>query len=139
MSCDNRPILSCINDVKITQLLILYLNQPFTVSEHLTPTAQYISSFNPCRHTTYFLHLYFSQMHCWDDGTPLEETMRALNDLVRSGKVHYIGVSNVVGWQFQRIVDMSRELGLERIVSNQVGEVKWSCDSACLCCYTAWY
>lgn len=78
-------------------------------------------------------------MHCWDDGTPLEETMRALNDLVRSGKVHYIGVSNVVGWQFQRIVDMSRELGLERIVSNQVGEVKWSCGSACLCCYTAWY
>ena len=52
--------------------------------------------------------------------------MRALNDLVRCGKVHYIGVSNVVGWQFQRIVDMSRELGLERIVSNQVCAVKWS-------------
>ena len=42
---------------KITQLLILYLKQPFTVSEHLTPTAWYISSFNPCRQTIYLLHL----------------------------------------------------------------------------------
>ena len=60
------------------------------------------------------------QIHCWDDGTPLEETLRALNDLVQCGKVHYIGVSNVTGWQFQRIIDMGRELGLHKIVSNQV-------------------
>jgi aryl-alcohol dehydrogenase-like predicted oxidoreductase len=64
-----------------------------------------------------YIDLY--QIHCWDDGTPLEETLRALNDLVVSGKVRYVGVSNVTGWQFQRIVDMSRELGLNQIVSNQ--------------------
>ena len=61
------------------------------------------------------------QMHCWDDGTPLEETLQALNDLVIAGKIHYVGVSNVTGWQFQRIVDMCREKGLNQIVSNQVG------------------
>ena len=60
------------------------------------------------------------QIHCWDDGTPLEETLRALNDLVVCGKVRYVGVSNVTGWQFQKIIDMSRELGLNQIVSNQV-------------------
>ena len=38
------------------------------------------------------------------------------------GKIHYVGVSNVTGWQFQRIIDMSRELGLNQIVSNQVRE-----------------
>lgn len=67
-------------------------------------------------HTDY-IDLY--QTHCWDDGTPLEETLRALHDLVQSGKVHYVGVSNVTGWQFQRIVDMSREMGLNQIISNQ--------------------
>lgn len=60
------------------------------------------------------------QTHCWDDGTPLEETLRALNDLVQCGKVHYIGVSNVTGWQFQKIIETCRHLGLNQIVSNQV-------------------
>ena len=46
--------------------------------------------------------------------------MKALNDLVQSGKVHYIGVSNVTGWQFQRIIDLCREKGYNQIVSNQV-------------------
>lgn len=69
----------------------------------------------------FFIHLFvFLQTHCWDDGTPLEETMKALNDLVVSGKVHYIGVSNVTGWQFQRIIDLCREKGYNQIVSNQV-------------------
>ena len=60
------------------------------------------------------------KIHCWDNGTPLEETLRALNDLVVCGKVRYVGVSNVTGWQFQKIIDMSSELGLNKIVSNQV-------------------
>ena len=46
--------------------------------------------------------------------------MKALNDLVQSGKIHYVGVSNVTGWQFQRIIDLCREKGYNQIVSNQV-------------------
>jgi aryl-alcohol dehydrogenase-like predicted oxidoreductase len=37
-------------------------------------------------------------VHAWDDYTPFEETMRALDDLVRSGKVHYVGVSDAPAW-----------------------------------------
>lgn len=60
------------------------------------------------------------QTHCWDDGTPIEETLMALNDLVKCGKIRYIGVSNVTGWQFQKILDTSQRLGLNKIISNQV-------------------
>ena len=59
-------------------------------------------------------------MHCWDDGTPVEETLRALHDLVTSGKIHYIGLSNATGWQFQKMVDRARDMGLTNIVSIQV-------------------
>lgn len=41
-------------------------------------------------------------IHRWDYETPIEETMRALDDLVRAGKVHYIGASNMFAWQFQK-------------------------------------
>ncbi|MFQ6861435.1 MAG: aldo/keto reductase [Beduini sp.] len=41
-------------------------------------------------------------IHRWDYQTPIEETMRVLNDLVRSGKVHYIGASSMYAWQFQK-------------------------------------
>ncbi|WP_041137960.1 aldo/keto reductase [Beduini massiliensis] len=41
-------------------------------------------------------------IHRWDYQTPIEETMCALNDLVRSGKVHYIGASSMYAWQFQK-------------------------------------
>ena len=61
------------------------------------------------------------QMHCWDDGTPIEETLGALRDLVNVGKVHYVGVSNATGWQFQKIVDKAKDIGLTAIVSIQVG------------------
>jgi aryl-alcohol dehydrogenase-like predicted oxidoreductase len=44
-------------------------------------------------------HIDLYQIHGWDHLTPLEETMRALDDLVRSGKVRYIGCSNLAGWQ----------------------------------------
>lgn len=53
---------------------------------------------------TDYIDLY--QIHAWDDGTPIEETFTALNDLVSMGKIRYIGVSNVTGWQLQKIVDM---------------------------------
>lgn len=41
-------------------------------------------------------------IHRWDYQTPIEETMAALNDLVRSGKVHYLGASAMYTWQFQK-------------------------------------
>jgi len=51
--------------------------------------------------------------------TPIEETLRTLNDLVRAGKVRYIGASNMLGYQLQRAVDYSKFLGLEKFVSIQ--------------------
>lgn len=60
---------------------------------------------------TDYIDLY--QVHCWDPGTPLEETLRTLDGLVKSGKVRYIGVSNYTGWQLQKAVDLSRQLALE--------------------------
>jgi aryl-alcohol dehydrogenase-like predicted oxidoreductase len=47
-------------------------------------------------------HIDLYQMHQWDNNTPLEETLRALDDLVRSGKVRYIGASNYLAWQLAR-------------------------------------
>jgi len=44
------------------------------------------------------------QCHVWDAGTPVEETLRALDDLVRSGKVRYTGWSNLTGWQVVKVV-----------------------------------
>jgi aryl-alcohol dehydrogenase-like predicted oxidoreductase len=62
------------------------------------------------------LHLEYLDIlitHAWDDGTPLAETLSTLQDLVRGGKVRYVGVSNVTGWQLQKIVDEGRKLGLQ--------------------------
>ena len=56
----------------------------------------------------------------WDRGTDIEDTLHALNDVVRTGKVHYIGVSNVTGWQLQKIVETNKKFGYPQIVSLQV-------------------
>ncbi|PVD21589.1 hypothetical protein C0Q70_17387 [Pomacea canaliculata] len=66
---------------------------------------------------TNYVDLY--QTHGWDDAVPLEETLLTLNDLVRCGKVRYLGASNVSGWQLQQIVDLSKELGLNAYISLQ--------------------
>ncbi|CAL1534390.1 unnamed protein product [Lymnaea stagnalis] len=66
---------------------------------------------------TNFVDLY--QAHAFDDATRLEETLRTLDDLVRVGKVRYVGVSNFSGWQLQKLVDTSEKLGLNPIVSLQ--------------------
>ena len=50
-------------------------------------------------------------IHRWDYDTPIEETMRALNDLVRSGKVHYIGASSMYAWQFAKAQEIARRNG----------------------------
>ena len=54
------------------------------------------------------------QAHCWDERTPLEETLSTMDTLVRSGKVRYIGASNHTGWQLQKALDVSRQTGGER-------------------------
>lgn len=59
------------------------------------------------------------QFHTPDPATPIEETLRALDDLVRSGKVRYIGHSNRTGWQIAQAEHAAREIGVERFVSAQ--------------------
>ncbi len=54
------------------------------------------------------------QVHTWDPGTPIEETLRALDDLVRQGKVRYLGVSNFAAWQIMKAVGLSELLQLAR-------------------------
>jgi aryl-alcohol dehydrogenase-like predicted oxidoreductase len=66
---------------------------------------------------TDYIDLY--QVHCWDGATPLEETLSALSDLVRAGKVRYVGVSNFTAWQLMKSVSLSDALGLERFVCLQ--------------------
>ena len=66
---------------------------------------------------TDYVDLY--QVHAWDAATPLQETLSALTDLVRAGKVRYIGVSNFAGWQLMKSLWVSDARGLERFVCLQ--------------------
>ena len=66
---------------------------------------------------TDYIDLY--QVHCWDERTPLEETLRALDDVVRAGKVRYIGVSNYAGWQLMKALATSEKQHLEKFVTLQ--------------------
>lgn len=59
------------------------------------------------------------QLHKPDALTPIEETLRALDDLIRQGKVRYVGCSNFAGWQIAEAELTARELGINRFVSNQ--------------------
>ncbi len=59
------------------------------------------------------------QIHRWDFAVPIEETLETLDDLVRAGKVRYIGCSNVKGYQLQRCLDYSSAQGLATFVSLQ--------------------
>ena len=67
---------------------------------------------------TDYVDLY--QVHEWDGLTPLEETLEALDTLVRSGKVRYVGSSNYSGWQLMKALGISERLGLQRYVSQQI-------------------
>lgn len=66
---------------------------------------------------TDFIDLY--QIHTWDPRTPLEETLRTLDDLVRAGKVRYIGCSNYAAWQVSRALWTSDRRGFVRYESVQ--------------------
>lgn len=64
-------------------------------------------------------HIDLYQFHTPDPLTPIEETLRALDDLVREGKVRYVGHSNRAGWQIAEAEYVARQLGVERFVSAQ--------------------
>jgi aryl-alcohol dehydrogenase-like predicted oxidoreductase len=59
------------------------------------------------------------QIHRWDYSTPIEETMEALNDVVRSGKARYIGASAMYAWQFQKALYVAEKHGWTQFVSMQ--------------------
>jgi aryl-alcohol dehydrogenase-like predicted oxidoreductase len=71
------------------------------------------------------------QVHAYDPWTSLEETLRFLDDAIRMGKVHYVGLSNFTGWQLQRAVDIAGFKDLSRPVTLQpqynllAREVEW--------------
>jgi aryl-alcohol dehydrogenase-like predicted oxidoreductase len=66
---------------------------------------------------TDYIDLY--QLHAFDALTPVEETLSALNDLVHSGKVRYIGCSNFSGWHLMKSLDVSERYGWTRYVAHQ--------------------
>ncbi len=66
---------------------------------------------------TDYVDLY--QIHRWDYETPIEETMEALNDVVRAGKARYIGASAMWAWQFQKALHVAETHGWARFVSMQ--------------------
>jgi aryl-alcohol dehydrogenase-like predicted oxidoreductase len=69
------------------------------------------------RLNTDYIDLY--QIHSYDAVTPLEETMEALDTLVRQGKVRYVGCSNFTGWQLMKAMAISRENGFHTFVALQ--------------------
>jgi len=66
---------------------------------------------------TDYVDLY--QVHSWDAETPIEETLQALHDIVRSGKARYIGASNMAAWQFAKALYLADLHGWTRFVSMQ--------------------
>jgi len=65
-------------------------------------------------------HIDLYQVHEWDGQTPLEETLEALDTLVRSGKVRYIGCSNYSAWHMMKALGLSDARGYQRFVSQQI-------------------
>lgn len=67
---------------------------------------------------TDYVDLYW--LHAWDGLTPVEEVMQTLTDLVRAGKVRYIGLSDVPAWYFARAQTLAEQRGLERVAALQL-------------------
>ncbi len=65
-------------------------------------------------------HVDLYQIHGWDSNTPLEETLRTMDDLVRQGKVRYIGLSNMLSWQAATALGMQERMGLEKFATAQM-------------------
>jgi aryl-alcohol dehydrogenase-like predicted oxidoreductase len=66
---------------------------------------------------TDYVDLY--QIHRWDKATPIEETLEALNDVVRAGKVRYIGASSMWAWQFSKALYTSEKYGWAKFITMQ--------------------
>jgi aryl-alcohol dehydrogenase-like predicted oxidoreductase len=66
---------------------------------------------------TDYIDLY--QIHRWDHATPIEETLEALNDLVKLGKVRYVGASSMYAWQFAKALFIADQRGWSRFVAMQ--------------------
>jgi aryl-alcohol dehydrogenase-like predicted oxidoreductase len=66
---------------------------------------------------THYIDIY--QLHGFDASTPVEETLRCLDDLVRAGKIRYIGCSNFSGWHLMKSLAVSEKHGLSRYVAHQ--------------------
>lgn len=64
-------------------------------------------------------HVDLYQIHGWDPNAPMEEGLRALEDIVRSGRARYVGVSNWAAWQIARALGIAERRGWDRFVSNQ--------------------
>lgn len=77
------------------------------------------------------------QVHSWDPLTPIEETLRFLDDAAHAGKIHYVGLSNFTGWQVQKAADVADALGLAGPVTLQpqynllARAVEWEIVPAC--------
>ena len=69
------------------------------------------------RLSTDYIDIYY--MHCWDPITPIEESLRAFDDLITSGKVRYIGVSNFKAWQVMKAQGVSELNGYTKFVGGQ--------------------
>jgi aryl-alcohol dehydrogenase-like predicted oxidoreductase len=82
-------------------------------------------------------HIDLYQVHSFDPLTPLDETWGFLDDAVRAGKIAYVGLSNYVGWQIQKVVDLADFRGLPRPVTLQpqynllAREIEWEVIPAC--------
>jgi aryl-alcohol dehydrogenase-like predicted oxidoreductase len=83
-------------------------------------------------------HVDLYQLHAWDPVTPLEETLRFLDDAVQAGKIAYPGLSNFTGWQIQKACDLLDRRGWAPLVTLQpqynllVREIEWEIVPACL-------
>ncbi len=66
---------------------------------------------------TDYVDLY--QIHRWDSDTPIEETLEALNDVVKAGKARYLGASSMLAWQFSKALYTADARGLARFISMQ--------------------
>ncbi|HYJ74643.1 MAG TPA: aldo/keto reductase [Kineosporiaceae bacterium] len=83
-------------------------------------------------------HVDLYQVHAWDPWTPPEEWLRFLDDAVHAGTIGYPGLSNLTGWQVQKVVDIADFGGLARPVTLQpqynllVREIEWEIVQVCL-------
>lgn len=64
-------------------------------------------------------HVDIYMMHRWDDETPIEETLQALDDIVRAGKALYLGVSSMPAWRFMKALGLQRQHGWARFICMQ--------------------